>query len=90
MHLGKFVFAQIVEFIPRFEFEKCVKRYKGDFHAKSLNSYNHLLQLIFGQITACTSLREFACASKRIKTISTTLELGSRSTNQVYPEPTKS
>lgn len=24
MHLGKFVFAQIVEFIPRFEFDKCV------------------------------------------------------------------
>ena len=24
MHLGKFVFAQIVEFIPHFEFDKCV------------------------------------------------------------------
>lgn len=64
MHLGKFVFAQIVEFIPRFEFEKCVKRYKGDFHAKSLNSYNHLLQLIFGQITACTSLRDICLCLK--------------------------
>lgn len=64
MHLGKFVFAQIVEFIPRFEFEKCVKRYKGDFHAKTLNSYNHLLQLIFGQITACTSLRDICLCLK--------------------------
>lgn len=64
MHLGKFVFAQIVEFIPRFEFEKCVKRYKGDFHAKSLNTYNHLLQLIFGQITACTSLRDICLCLK--------------------------
>ena len=64
MHFGKFVFAQIVEFIPRYEFEKCVKRYKGDFHAKSLNSYNHLLQLIFGQITACTSLRDICLCLK--------------------------
>ena len=64
MHFGKFVFAQIVEFIPRFEFEKCVKRYKGDFHARSLNSYNHLLQLIFGQITACTSLRDICLCLK--------------------------
>ena len=64
MHFGKFVFAQIVEFIPRFEFEKCVKRYKGDFHAKSLNSYNHLLQLIFGQITACSSLRDICLCLK--------------------------
>ena len=64
MHLGKFVFAQIVEFIPRYEFEKCVERYKGDFHAKILNSYNHLLQLIFGQITACTSLRDICLCLK--------------------------
>ena len=64
MHIGKFVFAQIVEFIPRYEFEKCVKRYKGDFHARSLNSYNHLLQLIFGQITACTSLRDICLCLK--------------------------
>ena len=64
MHLGKFVFAQIVEFLPRYEFEKCVKRYKGDFHTKSLNSYNHLLQLIFGQITSCTSLRDICLCLK--------------------------
>lgn len=64
MHLGKFVFAQIVEFLPRYEFEKCVKRYKGDFHTKSLNSYNHLLQLIFGQTTSCTSLRDICLCLK--------------------------
>ena len=64
MHFGKFIFAQIADFIPRYEFEKCVKRYKGDFHAKSLNSYNHLLQLIFGQITACTSLRDICLCLK--------------------------
>lgn len=64
MHLGKFVFAQIVEFLPRYEFEKCVKRYKGDFHTKSLSSYNHLLQLIFGQITSCSSLRDICLCLK--------------------------
>ena len=64
MHFGKFVFAQIVEFIPKYEFEKCVKRYNGDYHARSLNSYNHLLQLIFGQITACASLRDICLCLK--------------------------
>ena len=69
MHLGKFVFAQIVEFIPRFEFDKCVKRYNGDFHARNLNSYNHLLQLIFGQITACTSLLDICLCLKQNMTV---------------------
>lgn len=64
MHIGKYVFSQIVEFMPRYEFEKIVRRYKGDFHAKHLNSYNHLLHLIFGQITACTSLRDICLCLK--------------------------
>lgn len=28
--------------------DKLVKLYKGDWHVKNLNSYNHLLHLLFG------------------------------------------
>ncbi len=58
MNRGKFVFSQVVEFIPRYQFDKLVKQYKGDWHAKNLNSYNHLLHLLFGQLTGCDSLRD--------------------------------
>ena len=58
MNQGKFVFSQVVEFIPRYQFDKLVKQYKGDWHAKNLNSYNHLLHLLFGQLTGCDSLRD--------------------------------
>ncbi|WP_288279064.1 DUF4372 domain-containing protein, partial [uncultured Prevotella sp.] len=30
---GKTVFAQIMSLIPRYEFDKCVKRYNGNRHA---------------------------------------------------------
>ena len=33
MNQGKTVFAQITSLIPRCEFDKCVKRYKGNRHA---------------------------------------------------------
>ncbi|HIX87392.1 MAG TPA: DUF4372 domain-containing protein, partial [Candidatus Parabacteroides intestinigallinarum] len=58
MNQGKFVFSQVMEFIPRYQFDKIVKRYNGDWHTKNLNSYNHLQHLLFGQLTGCDSLRD--------------------------------
>ena len=58
MNQGKYVSSQIIEFIPRYQFDKLVRQYKGDWHVKSLNSYNHLLYLLFGQLTGCDSLRD--------------------------------
>lgn len=58
MNQGKFVFSQVIEFIPRYRFDKLVKQYKGDWHVKNLTSYSHLLHLLFGQLTGCDSLRD--------------------------------
>ena len=66
MNQGKFVFSQVMEFIPRYQFDKIVNRYKGDWHTKNLNSYNHLLHLLFGQLTGCDLLGTSACALRPI------------------------
>lgn len=58
MNKGKFVFAQVIDFLPRYEFDKIVNKYKGDYRYRHLTSYNHLLHLIFGQLSACNSLRD--------------------------------
>lgn len=58
MNQGKYVFSQVIDFIPRYQFDKLVKQHKGDWHAKNLNSYNHLLHLLFGQLAGCDSLRD--------------------------------
>jgi len=57
MHQGKHVFAQIAEFIPRYEFDKCVKRYNGNRHIRNLSCRDQLLALVFGQLTNLRSLR---------------------------------
>lgn len=40
MNQGKTVFAQIMSLIPRYEFDKCVKRYNGNHNSQpsTLNS----------------------------------------------------
>ncbi|MDR2683911.1 MAG: DUF4372 domain-containing protein, partial [Prevotellaceae bacterium] len=56
MNTGKYVFAQLTDFVNRYEFDKCVKRYFGNYRYRDLNSWNHFLHLLFGQITGLNSI----------------------------------
>lgn len=58
MNIGRYVFSQVIDFIPRYQFDKLVKKYNGDWHTKNLTCYNQLLHLLFGQITGCDSIRD--------------------------------
>ena len=81
MNVGRYVFAQVMDLLPRYEFKKIVKKYNADFHAKNLNSYNQLLHLLFGQLTGCTSLHEIIlCLTAHSDVI---YHLGMRKTVQV-------
>jgi len=57
MHQGKYIFAQIVEFITQYEFDKCVKQYDGDSRVRNLSCRDQFLSLVFGQLTNLRSLR---------------------------------
>ena len=58
MNTGKYVFAQVLSLVNRYEFQKCVKRYKGDYRTKGLNCWNQFAQLFFGQLTGRHDLRD--------------------------------
>jgi len=58
MNTGRMVFAQLLDFLPRHEFSRCVQRYRGNFHCRSLSCYDQFLCLAFAQLTGCESLRQ--------------------------------
>lgn len=58
MHTGKYVFAQVVEFLPQKFFQRIVLAFQGDKYKKSFSCWNQLLVMIFGQLVGCESLRE--------------------------------
>ena len=58
MHQGKFVFAQVIDHIPRYEFQKAVDKYKGNYKVKTFKCWYQFLCLIFGQLTHRESLRD--------------------------------
>jgi hypothetical protein len=66
MNKGKYVFSQIMTYFPRWIFEDSVKKYKGDFHAKNLNSYSHCLHLMFGQLAGCKSLKDITLVLRSV------------------------
>ncbi|MEK9183139.1 MAG: IS4 family transposase [Patescibacteria group bacterium] len=57
MFQGQYVFSQIIEFIPRREFNQSVNTYKGNERIRNLDCRDQLLALIFGQLTNVRSLR---------------------------------
>ena len=64
MNIGRYIFSQVVDYIPRYQFDKLVAKYHGDWHAKELTCYNQLLHLLFGQLTNCDSLRDICLCLK--------------------------
>lgn len=57
MFQGQYVFSQIIDFIPRREFDRCVKHHKGNQRIRNLDCRDQLLALMFGQLTNLRSLR---------------------------------
>ena len=62
MNLGQTVFSQLMDHLPRYEFQKCVGRYHGEYQQKSFSCWDHLLAMAFAQFTYRESLRDIeAC-----------------------------
>jgi transposase len=58
MHEGRFVFAQLMEFLPRREFQQCVDRYRGGYHLRGFSCRDQFLAMMFAQLTSRDSLRD--------------------------------
>jgi len=58
MDTGKAVFAQLMDFLPFYEFQKCVQRYNGHYKVKHFSCWNQFLCMAFAQLTYRESLRD--------------------------------
>ena len=58
MNSGKTVFAQLMDFIPTYEFRRCVARYRGQYRVRSFSCWDQFLAMAFAQLTYRESLRD--------------------------------
>ena len=58
MNSGHTVFRQLLQFLPRHDFNLCVRRYRGDYRARSFSTFDQFLCLAYAQMSGRESLRD--------------------------------
>jgi Transposase DDE domain. len=62
----KLVFAQLMEWVPHYHFQRLVKRYSGNYKVSSFTCWDQFLCMSFAQLTYRESLRDIeACLRSR-------------------------
>jgi Domain of unknown function (DUF4372)/Transposase DDE domain len=67
MHTGRFVFSQLMDFLPRHEFHQCVERYRGDRRIRNFSCFDQFLSMAFAQLTYRESLRDIETCLRAIR-----------------------
>ena len=58
MYTGRIIFSQLLDFLPKYEFSKCVKRYQGNRRVRNFSCLDQFLCMAFAQLTGRESLRD--------------------------------
>ena len=58
MHSGRIIFSQLMSFLPKHEFNKCVRRYQGEHRIRNFSCFDQFLCMAFAQLTYRESLRD--------------------------------
>jgi len=66
MNSGQFVLSQLLDFIHRETFHRCVERYGGDYKVRHFTTWQQFVCLVFAQLTWRESLRDIeGCLNAR-------------------------
>ncbi len=58
MYTGQMVFSQLMDFLPKREFNQCVRRYQGNYRVRKFSCLDQFLCMVFAQLTYRESLRD--------------------------------
>lgn len=62
MNQGRTVLSQVLDFVSKYEFDKCVKKYKGNYRVRTFTCWEQFIVMSFAQLTHRESLRDIeAC-----------------------------
>ena len=58
MNQGKYIFAQLTDFLPRRVFDRIVENHKGNKYVRHFTCWNQMLCMVFGHLTSRDSMRD--------------------------------
>jgi hypothetical protein len=65
---GQFVFAQLLDFLPRRDFNACVERYRGNYKCRGFSCRDQFLTMACAQLTYRESLRDIEICLRAVGT----------------------
>lgn len=68
MNTGRTILSQLLDFVSRYEFDKCVDKYRGNYRIKSFACWEQFIVMAFAQLTGRESLRDIESCLGAIST----------------------
>ena len=67
MYSGKFLFAQLMDSLPKRDFDRSVLKYKGNYRIRRFSCFDQFLCMAFAQLTFRDSLRDIETCLNSVK-----------------------
>jgi len=67
MHQGRIILAQLLDFLPRHDFNRCVDQYRGNYRIRTFSCFDQFLSLAFAQLTGRESLRDIEACLRSVQ-----------------------
>lgn len=67
MHVGRYLFAQLMDFLPKRDFDRCVHNYRGNYRTRRFSCFDQFLSMAFAQLTFRVSLRDIETCLNSLK-----------------------
>lgn len=67
MNQGKTILSQLISFIPKHQFDKCVIRYGGNHKTQSFTCWEQFIVMAFAQLTYRESLRDIEACLRAVR-----------------------
>jgi hypothetical protein len=64
---GRSVFSQLMDFIPKYEFDKAVNKYNGNYKAQGFSCWQQYVVMCFAQLTYREGLRDIEACLKAVR-----------------------
>jgi IS4 transposase len=67
MNAGSYLFTQLMDSLPKRDFDRCVRKYKGNYRTRHFSCLDQFLCMAFAQLTYRHSLRDIETCLNSIK-----------------------
>ena len=67
MNAGQTIFSQLMDFLPTHEFNRCVRRYRGNHRVRRFSCRDQFLCMAFAQLTYRESLRDIETCLRSVR-----------------------